>query len=191
MKSMTVAKMMVPVEEYATVSQDKSLYDAVVALERAQADYLQRAGALAYPHRALLVLDGGGEVVGKLSQFDVLRALEPKYAQVLDSDDQSSMTRTGFSNEFLRGMLEQYGLFDKPLADLCRKAAGIRVRDAMYRPSGGEVVGEDDTLEVAVHQLVVGRHQSLLVMRGDAIVGIIRLVDVFREVCKSMKECAL
>lgn len=191
MKSMTVARMMVPVDEYATVSQDKSLYDAVVALERAQREYLQQAGPQAYPHRALLVLDGAGKVAGKLSQFDVLRALEPKYNQVLESDQQSSMTRTGFSSEFLRGMLEQYGLFDRPLADLCRKAAGIRVQDVMYKPTEGEVVGEDDTLEVAVHQLIVGRHQSLLVVRDGDIVGILRLVDVFREVCRSMKECVL
>ena len=32
-----------------------------------------------------------------------------------------------------------------------------------------------------IHQLVLGHHQSLLVTRGDKIVGILRLTDVFRR----------
>lgn len=32
-----------------------------------------------YRHRAILVLDNSGNVVGKLSQLDVLKALEPRY----------------------------------------------------------------------------------------------------------------
>ena len=38
-------------------------------------------------------------------------------------------------------------------------------------PAPGEHVHDDATLEEGVHQLIVGKHQSLLVMKGDEIVG--------------------
>jgi CBS domain-containing protein len=59
----------------------------------------------------------------------------------------------------------------------------------MYTPTEGEYVSEDATLAVAIHQLVVGHHQSLLVTRGDQIVGILRLTDVFAAIFHKMKTC--
>lgn len=40
----------------------------------------------------------------------------------------------------------------------------------------------------AIHRLVMGHHQSLLATRGEKIVGILRLTDVFQEVCLAIKE---
>ena len=65
------------------------------------------------------------------------------------------------------------------------------MRDVMYSPSEGEYVREDATLAEAIHQLVIGRHQSLLVTRDKDIVGILRLTDVFTEVCDRMKACQI
>jgi CBS domain-containing protein len=59
----------------------------------------------------------------------------------------------------------------------------------MYTLTEGEYVREDATLDEAIHQLVIGHHQSLLVTRGEEIVGILRLSDVFREICNMIKEC--
>jgi CBS domain-containing protein len=62
----------------------------------------------------------------------------------------------------------------------------------MYTPTEGEYVPDEATLDQALHQLVVGRHQSLLVTRdGREIVGILRLTDVFQEVCEMIKACQL
>ena len=60
----------------------------------------------------------------------------------------------------------------------------------MYNPTEGEYVTEDTTLEVAIHQLIVGRHQSLLVTRNRDIVGILRLTDVFREIAIKVAACS-
>jgi CBS domain containing-hemolysin-like protein len=50
----------------------------------------------------------------------------------------------------------------------------------------------DATLDQALHQLVVGRHQSLLVAKeGGEIAGILRLTDVFQEVSQMIKSCNL
>jgi hypothetical protein len=65
---------MVPLSEYATVPEGSTLFDAVLALEKAQEEFDHTK----YKHRGVLILDKDKRVIGKLSQLDVLRALEPK-----------------------------------------------------------------------------------------------------------------
>lgn len=182
MQSITVKDLMIPLAEYATVKEDATLYEAVMALEEAQNRFNQSRDK----HRAVLVCDAGGKVVGKLSQIDILRGLEPRYKQIGDLTDTS---RFGFTREFLQSMISNYGLFRKALDDLCRKAAEMNVRAIMATPAEGELIAEETTLDAAIHQLVMGRHQSLLVMRGEAVVGVLRLSDVFREICGRIKAC--
>lgn len=184
MKSILVKQLMVPLEDYATVSEEATLYEAVVALEEAQKSLDPRR----QKHRAILVYNAQKQIVGKLSQIDVLRSLEPKYE---DIGDMKAISRFGFSREFVTSMLRNYGLWEKPLQDICKKAAEKKVKDIMNTPGKGEFVAEDATLNTAIHQLIMGQHQSLLVTRGETIVGILRLSDVFEEVCNAMKACAL
>ena len=54
-----------------------------------------------------------------------------------------------------------------------------QVRDLMVPLSEYATVSEDVTLGEAVHQLVLGHHQSPLVTEADRVVGILRLADVF------------
>ncbi len=61
----------------------------------------------------------------------------------------------------------------------------------MYSPTEGEYLSENATLDEAIHMLVMGYHQSLLVTRGRRIVGILRLTDVFATVFHSSKRDAL
>ncbi|MGQ9857750.1 MAG: CBS domain-containing protein [Thermodesulfobacteriota bacterium] len=179
-----VKDLMVPLGEYATVSEDATLYDAVMALEEAQRRFDQSRDR----HRAILVLDRRGKVVGKLSQHDVIRGLEPRYDRIGDFRGSSRM---GFSPEFIRSLLEKYALWEKPLKEICKKSTTIKVKDIYYTPTQGEFVKEEDTLNTAIHQLVVGHHQSLLVTRDKEVVGILRLSDVFMEVCKMIKQCGI
>ncbi|MFW5930108.1 MAG: CBS domain-containing protein [Desulfosalsimonas sp.] len=189
MKKTTVREIMVPLEEYATIHQDASLFDAVMALEKAQAEY--RRPSSGYLHRAILVYDDKGRVVGKLGQLDILRSLEPKYKQAAASDS-GRMMASGFSQQFLRNMVKQFSLWDKPMADICKKATQIKTRHCMHVPGEGEFVNDDDSLDVAIHQLVLGHHQSLLATNNKGlIVGILRLTDVFKQIADTMKECNL
>jgi len=181
MKNYHVKDLMVPLSEYATVSEKATLYDAVNELEKAQENFDHTR----YRHRAVLVLDDQGKVIGKLSQLDVLKALEPKYNEMLD---RRRLRSFGFTKDFMKSMLEDYKLFDSPLGDICRKAGEQSVTKFMYSISEGEYIAENAGLDEAIHQFVLGRHQSLLVIRGDAILGILRLTDVFAAVYHTMKE---
>jgi CBS domain-containing protein len=173
--------LMVPLADYASVSQEATLYEAVIALDEAQ----KRLHRDRYPHRAVLVLDEEGQAVGKLSQWDFIRALEPRYNEIIDF---SSLARFGFSSRFIRSMIKDQGLWQKPLENLCQRASEIKVRDVMYTPAEGEYVQEDATLDEGIHQLVIGRHQSLLVTRNSRVVGVLRLSDVFSAVCAIMRS---
>jgi len=183
-KSYLVKDLMVPLSEYATVTENATLYEAVLALEEAQENFEDEHTR--YRHRAILILDKDGNVVGKLSQLDVLRALEPKYQEMIQGE---GLHRFGFTKEFAKSMLEDYHLFANPLDDICRKAGEQNVKEFMYTPSEGDYVSEDASLDVAIHQLIMGQHQSLLVTRDEKIVGILRLTDVFAAVFHKMKEC--
>jgi CBS domain-containing protein len=191
MKNIQVKDLMIPLKDYATIHEDDLLHQAVESLEKAQENFLAASQDRRYPHRAVLVVNQAGKVVGKLSQLDVLSALEPKYSKLFDSRAMNRTTTSGFSQTFLRNMISSYGLFNRPLVDLCRKAASIKVKECMYTPDDGEYVQAEDTLELAVHQLIIGQHQSLLVLQDNDITGILRLVDVFHQIGNLIKSCAI
>jgi len=184
MKLITVKNLMVPLEEYATVSEEATLFDAVNALEEAQ-ERIDRT-MHKYLHRAVLVLDSNKNVVGKISQLDVLKALEPKYKEIGDTH---SLSRAGFSPEFLKSMMDQQKLWVPPLRDMCSNAAELNVKDFMYTPTEREYVDEDVSLEEAIHLLVMGHHHSLLVTRDGKIIGILRLTDVFVAIFDLIQTC--
>ena len=142
MKNYKVQDLMVPLSEYATVTEDATLFDAVNALENAQEDFDHTR----YRHRAILVLDKNGNVVGKLSQLDVLKALEPKYRDMLD---RRRLRSFGFTKAFMKSMLREYHLFDSDLIDICKMAGKQNVKQFMYSPSEGEYIAENATLDEA------------------------------------------
>ena len=183
MKDTMVKELMVPLSEYATVSEDATLLEAIHTLEEAQATFDPKR----YPHRAILVYDKNDRIVGKLSQHDVISAMEPKYRKVTEL---KGMSRFGISPKLASSMFEQYRFWDTPLSDLCKSAVKLKVGDVMYTPSEGEYIKEDGSMDEAIHRLYVGQHQSLLVTRDGDIVGILRLTDVFATVCEAMKECS-
>jgi CBS domain-containing protein len=176
MKTMPVKDLIVPLEEYATVSEDASLADAIQALERAQQDF----DCTKYRHRAILVLDSSGQPIGKISQIDALRSLEPKYKEIQGED--AGGTFRHFSRMFVKSMMERYSLLDGTLEEVREKAAKIKVKAFMHNLSADDCIDEDASLAEAIHSLIMGRHQSLLVNRKNTIVGILRLTDVFTAV---------
>ncbi|MBW2369841.1 MAG: CBS domain-containing protein [Deltaproteobacteria bacterium] len=175
MKECYIKDFMVPLSEYATVSKEGTLKDAVEALEKAQESFDQSR----YRHRAVLVFDENDQVVGKISQLDILKALEPKYAEIGLT---KGMAKFGFGQKFIQTLQEQFMPWVEPLKNLKKRADELKVKEFMYTPKDGEYVDENDTLQSGIHRLVVGHHQSLLVTKGAEIVGVLRVTDVFSNV---------
>ena len=173
MKTIKVSDLMVPLSEYAKVPISATLGDAVGALLQAQKTFNQSR----YPHRAVLVVNDNGDVVGKISQTNVLKALEPKYFEELGIDGDMGIHR--LSNYFLKSMVDKYNLFKEPFDEACKRAAQLSIEKIMYSPKAKDFIDKNDTLGDAIHRLVLGCHQSLLVSDGSKVIGILRLTDVF------------
>ena len=186
MSDYIVKELMVPLSEYATVPKGSTLFDAVLALEKAQEEFDHTK----YRHRAVLILGKNGRVIGKLSQLDVLNALEPRDR---DSGEINELHQYGFSSDFIRNLHTQRRLHGSPLKDICSKALQLIVEDFMQAPSEGEFIDQEASLEIAILQLGMGHHLSLLVTRGHGkkIVGILRMTDAFAAIFHMMKECKL
>jgi CBS domain-containing protein len=182
MKTVQVKDVMVALKDYATVSEDATLEEAVMALEKAQEQYEKSQ----YLHRAILVYDNKNKIVGKISQLDILMALEPNYRIV----DLEKLSRFGYSLDYIQSFAKT-ALWDKPLRDICRKAATLIVKDFMHTPKQGEYIKEDANLDEAIHQLLIGKQNSLLVTRNQDIVGILRLTDVYAFVSENIKACRI
>lgn len=184
MEAMKVKDLMVPLEEYAVISEDATLFEAICALEESRLKYDTRG----YKHRAVLVKGAEGTIIGKLSQWDVLRSLDPKYNQI---GDLKKLSGFGLSAEFLRSTIQRHELWKRPLDDLCRTASGLRVGDIISSPDESELIEAETSLNQAAHQLIMGHHQSLLVKDKGQVVGILRLSDVFQEVAARIQACKL
>lgn len=181
MEKTCVRDLMVPISVYATVKVGTSLLNAMLALEKAQETYTSSK----YLHRAILVLDHNNKVIGKIGQLRILKALETRY----DLDTQiDNLSNFRFSDDYIAGKQEQYRMQGPILnGDSLRDAAGKKVEEFMQRPTAGEYVSADCTLDVAIHRLVAGTHLSLLVTKEEEIVGILRIADVFASVFNEMR----
>lgn len=168
-----VKDLMVPLDAYTRVSEEATLYETVKALENALTGPGSAPGRP--KDRAVLVQADDGRILGKLSMWDILRALEPRYELPVEPlvviDEFFTWTHAMFAN-------------------IREKARNIAVKDVLYEHSHSEMIEEDASLDQAVQQLVQDRLLSLLVKREEEVVGILRLSDVFATICRMLDEPA-
>jgi CBS domain-containing protein len=176
-----VKDLMLSLAEYATVSQDATILEALAALSKAQMGLDDNR----HHHRAVLALDNQGKVVGKLSHWAIIRSLEPK---LLGEKDVQSLARAGLKADFIRRLTSNLALFAGDLSRMCQDAAKIRVRDAMIPIDEG--IDEHAKITDAIHMLVMTHDYSTLVTRNGEVIGILRLADVFEEVADIIRCCA-
>jgi CBS-domain-containing membrane protein len=185
MEKKYVKDLMVPIDGYATVTIGTSLLDAMLSLKKAQDSYTKSK----YQHRAILVLDEQQKVVGKISQLRIIKAVETRFD--LDTEVEN-LENFGFGKDYIANRREHYRLQGPILNEASlRAAAEKRVEDFMQKPTAGDFVSEDCSLDVAIHRLVVGSLLSLLVTRNETIVGILRMSDVFSVVSNEMQSACL
>lgn len=183
MQTIHVKELALPLSSYPTVSAEATFAEAVVALQSAK----YGLDPSRPKHRAVLVLDVNKQVVGKIGYLNLLEGLEPKYAGIQPVEHAGGT----FTPDFIKSQLEKYALWQHPLDDICRKAANFQVKNFMHVPKVSEFIDEEATLDEAVHQFIIVRHQSLLVRRKDKVVAILRLSDVVEKICEMIQACAV
>lgn len=159
-----VRDLMIPIDEYSTVSANALVRDAITVMQ----------GTLGDPkgHRAVLVLDQDGSAVGVLTFRDLIQALEPRaltadiprgsISWLLDSTD-PEVYPEGF------------------FAQRSESEANKTVREIM-KDLELITIQADAPLLKAVHTMVHNRVGSLPVLDGDMVVGMIQINEIFREI---------
>ncbi len=71
------------------------------------------------------------------------------------------------------------------------EVSGVKIENFIKLPTPDHMVLAGDSMDSAFHLFVVGRHDSLFVTDGKAIVGVIRFSDVYRKIVETMRECPL
>jgi CBS domain-containing protein len=181
MENMKVRDLMIPASEFPKISPDATFYEALTSLEKAQEKYLSEENK----QRILLVEDKNGKIVGKISPIDMIRGLEPKYA---DAEIDENLTRFGV-NYALDAMRKEIRLWQTPFADLCRKAKDVHIKDFIKTSPEEQAVKIDDRLAKAFDWFVMGRYDSLFVYEGDEIIGLLKFSDVYQKIKDTMREC--
>lgn len=173
MDNKKVKDLMIPASQYPTVHHETSVLDAIINLDKAQ----EKVPNNRKEFRAVLVLDDNGRVIGKVGHMAMMKALEPKYNHITDMD---KLSRANLSPEFINMMMDYFTLWSESFYDVCKRASSIKVKEIMHPVT--ENIDENASLEEAVHKIIMWQSLSILVTRGQEIVGIVRLSDIYNEV---------
>ncbi len=178
-----VKDLMVPISDYATISEGSTFLDALLALEPPNVDL----GARIHPHWIVLVLDSNEKVVGKLSQINMLRALEPTTEDVKNID---KLSRFGFGAHFITQLRENLRLDDTSIESMYTSSEilQMKVEDFMKELADNDFIDENTSLATAAHQMSVRKRLSMLVTREKEVIGILKLSDVFTAVIHAIKS---
>ena len=148
--------LIIPLSEYPHMPYWGTLREAIVQLN------------VAYEtgHHAVLVFDEAYKLVGMLFQKDILKGLEPKFAQHYEDGVPI------FWDDLLKtGSEKQLG---RPVKEFMSKAKFT--------------IGVDDSILKASH-IMLGEESHLLpVMEGDKLIGVLRMNDLFHEITKAVLD---
>lgn len=183
MDNLRVRDLMVPLEKFPRIAHSASFYEGLAALEEAQENFLTGKSG----QRILLVENKDGKVIGKISPIDLFRGLETNYSRI---NAEETINRLGM-HYIWRSMQKDYGLWEDPFKDLCRKAVNVHIRDFTKPPQEGQIVDANDGLTKCFHLFVMNRHDSLFVQEKGDLVGLLCFSDVFGKVSQTMKSCTV
>jgi len=162
-----VEDVMIPIEEYTTVTESSTVRDAVEKLRASFSCQLSSDKIMETGHRSLLVLDNNGEMLGILTIIDLLRALMPTY---LTSAKPSTADSIHYSPMFWSGMFtrEVLNLADRPIEDIMSPAP--------------LTIDAGANLMEAAELMVMKKKRRLAAKDGGKIVGVVREQDLFFEI---------
>ncbi len=179
MKDKKIKDIMLPPSEYVVVSEDTTLEGAIKALDEAHINLPPGH----QHHREVLIRNNNGKITGKLGHHGFLAALEPKYG-ILGNIDR--LSRSGISTESMSSMMDDLGFWEEKLEIACKRARHIKVKDVMIPME--ESIDENSSLTEAIHRMIMWQILSIIVTRGNQVVGILRLSDIFSVIAECIKS---
>lgn len=174
MENVRAGDIMIPLDRYPHIPYWFSLRQAIVEMEKSEID---RDGRKSLP-RAVLVFNEAYELLGLVRRRDILKGLEPKFMVVKPLEYRKKLFDVQVdpnlslltSDDLLKGVLEQS---DRPVSDI-------------MAPIEHTVQFEDHVFKV-VYEMNQFKMNLVPVVKGEAVVGVIRTVDIFHRVAKMLK----
>lgn len=168
----TVKDIMIPLSQYVSILEDNTLKDALVALRKSHLSM----SIDQYYHRAVLVKDNNGKIVGKLGYLGILAALDPQYDNL---DEMKQLAGSGITKEDLRREMRDLGFWNDKCPLIKKRADEIKMNQVMVKFD--KRIEEDRSLAEAMHIMANQQILSLLTTREGKTTGVIRLSDLFEE----------
>lgn len=173
MENVRARDVIIPIDEYPHIPYWFTLRQAMVEMEGSE---LERNGRRSLP-RVVLVFDEKYQLLGTIRRRDILRGLEPEFL----SQKPLSYRRKLFDVKVDPNLSELS--FDKILVGI-RERAERPVSDIMI-PIEATVDYEDHIFKV-IYEMNLHNLSLLPVVKDNKVVGIVRTVDIFHEIAKSV-----
>ena len=172
-KEPEVGEVMIPILDYTTIAESRTISDAVTALKASFTALTATRQLMETGHRSVLVMDKAGQVRGMLTIQDLLALTLPRY---LSSPKPSTADAIQYSPLFWTGM------FSSGVRDI----QSLTISEVMSpSPAGIDVHA---SLMEAAFLMASENQRRLIVMANKVPVGIIREQDLFFEMEKSLKS---
>ncbi len=168
----SVADIMISIEDYTTLSEDKTVLEAIESIRASFYPRISTSRIMETGHRSVLVMDEENQVMGVVAIVDLLHTMMPGYLfapkpSLADSIQYSPMFWVGaFKREVKK-------LSNKKLSEI-------------MSPSPLTIDSEANLMEAA-YTMVTNKERRLVVMKNNAVVGVLREQDLFFEIERIMR----
>lgn len=169
MLNKTVRDIMISIDDYPTLRQDATLYDALNVLDQARVKSTENEE----PFKAVLVKDINGRIIGKAGLLSLIMAMNSCLI------NKNIKSKYNVSNEEIDAVRDQMDFWKDNLRELSFDAETIMIKDIMQPVEN--CIDINAKVDDAINKLSIYNTISILVIDGTKIVGIIRLSDIFNE----------
>jgi len=173
MEMKRAGELMIPLDEYPHIPYWFTLRQAAVELEKSEVEI---DGRRSLP-RVVLIFDEKYQLMGMARRRDIMRGLEPEFLMGRPVESRKTL----FDVKVDPNLSELS--YDKLLEGI-RRQSERPIRDVM-RPIVATVDYQDHLIKI-IYEMVDRGLSTLPVLREGKVVGVVRSVDAFREICEIM-----
>jgi DNA-binding response OmpR family regulator len=163
-KEENVAGVMIPVEDYTTLTEDNTVREAVEKLRESFSTKITTSRIMETGHRSLLVFDDRGHLKGILTILDLLKGIMPAYL---------STPKPSMSDSIEYSPLFWTGMFNRGVKNLAPK----RIKEVMS-PTPLTIEADANLMEAA-YMMIQNNIRRLAVIKSGKVLGVIREQDLF------------
>jgi CBS domain-containing protein len=169
-----VMELYVPIAEYPHINFDASIREAFSLLKK---NFEEGKG-----YRSILVHDGQSRLKGLLSMRDMVRAVGPDFLKKTAPSYKGHQPYQGMKTEFpALSLIWQEGFPEK-----CKEEAKKPVKEVMTVIE--DTVLLNDPIAKCVYLMIVHDIIVMPVVEDGKVVGVVRLVDLFKEITDCVLE---